>query len=69
MSFNDLNGKYFWSNGYAYGICELDDGKVDLRVIEGKVELKSFKIKGRGEFVLPETTAINAGQNIAFKVG
>jgi uncharacterized protein (DUF608 family) len=69
MSFNDLNGKYFWSNGYAYGICELDDGKVDLRVIEGKVEVKSFKIKGRGEFVLPETTAINAGQNIAFKVG
>ena len=32
ITFNDINGNYFWSNGYAYGTVQLEEsGKRESR--------------------------------------
>ena len=47
ISFNNLTGKYFWSNGYAYGTIDMSDTskgkKVILTVLNGKLESKKIE--------------------------
>lgn len=58
MKFNALEGQYFWSNGYQYGIIQLftRDGKktATLTVLNGSMELRSFKLNGYRELVFTE---------------
>lgn len=48
MEFASEPGRYFWSNGYSWGICQIDGNKAKLEVLSGKTELESLVIKGKG---------------------
>ena len=65
MSFADNKGKHFWSNGYAFGTCEISSDKVSLNVVGGKLYLKTLKI-GEKYFNL-ENTNLTAGNKVLFK--
>ncbi|MBR8536155.1 hypothetical protein KDU71_11350 [Carboxylicivirga sediminis] len=49
IRFTDKPGKYFWSNGSAWGMCEITkegkDYRVTLEVLYGSVELQSFQLE------------------------
>ncbi|MCA0932484.1 non-lysosomal glucosylceramidase [Lutimonas saemankumensis] len=48
IKFKDKPGSYFWSNGSAWGMCEVskdrDDFSVNFEVLHGKIELKKFQL-------------------------
>lgn len=44
MTFTDRPGKYFWSNGYAWGTCEVSRESVTLELLKGELRLKQLKI-------------------------
>ena len=46
MSFTRTPGKYFWSNGSAFGLCEVSTSSVKLEVLRGSVELSAFYLSG-----------------------
>lgn len=48
IEFTSESGKYFWSNGYAWGTCQIDGNKAKLEILSGKTELESLMIKGKG---------------------
>lgn len=67
MQFTSAPGRYFWSNGYAYGICEITEDEVTLEVLKGGVELNSLKLTGLKK---PVGTKISLaeGQSIKLRV-
>lgn len=46
MSFTSRAGRYFWSNGYAWGVCEVSPSEVTLEVLKGSLDLNSLSLKG-----------------------
>jgi len=72
ISFNNLTGKYFWSNGYAYGTVEMKDTKegkqVNLTVINGNIKIKKIIINGLGSVELPEIKLFQAGDISSFLI-
>ena len=62
MTFTSKPGTYFWSNGYAWGTCKVEDKKATLNVIYGKLTLDSFILQGAGSAKL-KNVVINAGEN------
>ncbi len=70
ISFTSKNGKYFWSNGYAYGSVEITDrGKnkhVALSVNQGSIVLKSVLLKNFGKNIIKSPQKINEKQT--FKI-
>ncbi len=52
MSFSSRPGTYFWSNGYAWGICTIKNNSATLQVLYGEVTLNSFELKGKGVKIL-----------------
>ena len=47
IGFTDKPGTYFWSNGYAWGVCKVREKDVTLKVLNGKLNLKQIKIGNR----------------------
>ena len=47
MTITSRPGRYFWSNGYSWGICEVKLNEVILEVLKGSLDLNSFACKGR----------------------
>ena len=74
MQIKSENGSYFWSNGYAWGKCEVTgQGKtrdVNISVYNGKLELKEFVLKNFGRRILSENEAliIKEGEKSGFTV-
>ncbi len=65
MSFTSKPGKYFWSNGYSWGTCEVKNKEAVLTVLSGKVELNSFSLDGIGTKKLKgETIQVSKPVNI-----
>ncbi|MBQ6284191.1 MAG: hypothetical protein IJK70_05305, partial [Bacteroidales bacterium] len=46
MNFTSKPGRYFWSNGYAFGTCEVGGNAVELKVLKGSLDLKSLTLTG-----------------------
>ncbi len=46
MTITSKPGRYFWSNGYSWGICEVKLNEVILEVLKGSLDLNSFARKG-----------------------
>jgi hypothetical protein len=71
IKFTDKPGKYFWSNGSAWGMCEIaKDGKginITFEVLHGKVELKSFQIGENNPHKFRGTTVVGEDERTAFK--
>ena len=74
MQIKSENGSYFWSNGYAWGKCEVSgQGKtrdVNITVYNGKLELKEFLLKNFGRRILSENEPliIKEGEKSGFTV-
>ncbi len=77
MEFAPLEGKFFWSNGWAWGTCLIKAagasaegagktvGKpsydVELKVIGGRLPLRSFRLTGAGSAVVRGAAVLSAG--------
>lgn len=72
MSFNALEGKYFWSNGYLYGKLEvIDRGKfksVILTSMNGELLLNSFALHDYGQVDFKDGISLKAGLAFEFEV-
>jgi uncharacterized protein (DUF608 family) len=44
MEFTSKPGMYFWSNGYAWGTCRVEEHRAILNVLGGKLKLRSFSL-------------------------
>ncbi len=56
IHFTDRPGCYFWSNGYAWGTCDIRDGEVVLEVLKGVLRLRTLSVgneeKNMGDITL-----------------
>ncbi len=72
LSFKNIKGKYFWSNGYAYGTMEFTDTqdgkKAVLTVLNGKLKLRQLNIEGLGSSALKKTMTFQAGDHYDFLI-
>jgi hypothetical protein len=46
MTFTSKPGRYFWSNGSAWGLCQVTPEGSTIEVLSGDLFLKSFALKG-----------------------
>lgn len=44
MCFTSNPGTYFWSNGTSWGTCNIEEKEVGIKVLKGKLNLKSLRI-------------------------
>lgn len=45
ITFTDRPGRYFWSTGYAWGLCEVKaDGTADIKVLYGELPVKTLTV-------------------------
>ena len=59
MNFTAAPGRYFWSNGYAYGVCEVSSDAVRLEVLKGSLDLKALTLSGCKK---PVATRVNLSE-------
>lgn len=72
ITFGNIIGNYFWSNGYSYGTVEISqkDGakQVKLNVLNGKLEISSITVPGLGKSSLNAVKTLQAGDNQVFNI-
>jgi len=72
LTFSNINGNYFWSNGYAYGTVQLEDlenGKeMKLVVLNGQLQLSNIVIENVGKFSIPGGATLEAGETVSFAI-
>jgi hypothetical protein len=72
MQFKAQPGRFFWSNGYAWGTCRLKKGaagwNIKLNVMHGTLKLRTFTLKGAGSVALARPTMLKAGHPLAMKI-
>lgn len=47
MRFTSRPGTYFWSNGKAWGLCRITEGRAELSLLYGELALNSFQVGDR----------------------
>ena len=67
MNFTSNPGRYFWSNGSAFGICEISSSIVKLEVISGDIDLQSLTLTGR-EKPVAKRVILSDGSSVEFKI-
>jgi hypothetical protein len=72
ITFDNINGTYFWSNGYSYGTVQMSDleiGKqVKLNVLNGTIEFSNVIIKNLGEINIPGGIILEAGKTASYLI-
>ena len=72
MTFNDITGTYFWSNGYAYGTVDMQDTesgkKMELSVLNGQIRLSRITIESMGKLNLPEMKTLATGEKATYTI-
>lgn len=72
MKMNPKPGKWFWSNGYAWGVAEIvktgNQHEVKLIVLYGNLEFKTFELKETGIFKLENKKRLVAGEDFTFVI-
>jgi uncharacterized protein (DUF608 family) len=61
MEFTAKPGTYFWSNGYSWGSCKVENNVVQLQVLKGSLSLNKFRLSDGKEAKLKNLT-INEGE-------
>jgi len=68
MTFAAKEGQFFWSNGYSWGQCtiqnELDSFQIELNVKNGELNLETFELNGIGKVKLNTTFISSQDKNI-----
>ena len=52
MTFTSKPGMYFWSNGYAWGTCQVEGNTAVLYILYGHIELSRFTLADLGSIKL-----------------
>ncbi|HEY3372363.1 MAG TPA: GH116 family glycosyl-hydrolase [Prolixibacteraceae bacterium] len=70
IEFAPREGTYFWSNGYSWGSVTIkkaeDRMNIDLNVLFGELEIKSFHMKGYSNYKPIRTEKIECDKNLRF---
>lgn len=67
LNFTARPGRYFWSNGYSWGICEVTSSTVALKVLKGSLKIASLTLTGRKKPVA-KNFAVGEGETYVFKL-
>ena len=72
ITFGNITGNYFWSNGYSYGMAEITqkDGakQLNLKVLNGKLEVAKITIEGQGKATIKGVQVLNTGDSRIFSI-
>ena len=72
IKFGDINGKYFWSDGYSYGTVEISkDGEARsliLNVLNGGIDISKVTIEGFGSVFLSKAKYLQSGEKESVKI-
>ena len=72
ITFGNVNGNYFWSNGYAYGTVQLEEmekgKKLHLEILNGRIELANIVIEGVGDLAIPGGITLASGQTATYVI-
>jgi hypothetical protein len=66
FSITSKPGKYFWSNGYAWGNVKVNDHQVKINLKYGKLDLKTIEVKGRKTIELETDVLMETGDSHVF---
>jgi uncharacterized protein (DUF608 family) len=66
MRFAAKSGKWFWSNGSAWGTCKINKRRIELTVLHGAVTLQHLEITGQGRAKIGRT--LRQGQRVALTI-
>ncbi len=72
LTFAAKPGLHFWSNGYAWGTCEIRANKakrawtVNLNVLEGSLKVKTVRLQGIGEVLSKRDLTARPGKPAVF---
>lgn len=47
INFTSRPGRYFWSNGYSWGVCEITPAQISIEVLKGSLDIDSLTLTGR----------------------
>jgi non-lysosomal glucosylceramidase len=65
IAFTATPGTYFWSNGYAWGTCKIEDKKATLSVLSGEIAISKLELLGEGSIKSKEKL-ISSGESKVF---
>jgi len=72
MTFAAKEGKFFWSNGYAYGTIDQkragDKNRVKLTVLKGPLKLREFTLRGFGRITFEGSKTLKDGETFTFEL-
>ena len=72
IKFTDKPGKYFWSNGYAWGMCTIaqkgSDYHINFSVLHGQIELTKFTIGGKMIKEYKGNQVVKDNENLEFEL-
>jgi non-lysosomal glucosylceramidase len=54
ITFTSVPGTYFWSNGYAWGTCEIKGRNVNLKVLYGELNISKITLENVGTIKLKD---------------
>jgi hypothetical protein len=73
LEFAPLDGRFFWSNGQAYGTAVLkktgDRLTVTLSALKGEIAFKTFTAKGFAALAFPVVRTVKPGAATTFELG
>jgi uncharacterized protein (DUF608 family) len=72
ITFGNITGNYFWSNGYAYGTVEISKKKgskyLKLTVLNGQINLRKVTVEGFGSSSPEGMKTIKSGQTALYEI-
>lgn len=72
ITFGNITGNFFWSNGYSYGTAEISqkngEKQVKLNVLNGKLDVATVNIEGLGKSSSNTVKTIQSGENQMFSI-
>lgn len=72
IKFGDIAGKYFWSNGYAFGTVEISNKgetrSLILNVLNGDIDIARVTIEGFGSVSYKKARSIPTGGKEYFTI-
>jgi non-lysosomal glucosylceramidase len=71
IKFGNIIGKYFWSDGYAYGTVEISNNlgtkTLTLNVLNGKIDISKVTLADFGSTII-KTKSFQSGSKESFKI-
>ncbi len=72
MHFAPREGTAFWSTGYAWGTCKIEqdttNAEIELHVLHGSLPLRRFTLTGYGSHVFPRARNLQPRRAVAFGI-